>query len=113
MRSRRGYEKLPTEDKSESDNDEKVKVKSKKRKLFEKVQTHFLPEQFEGRDRGVPWKSIAYATFLFVVGTILLLCGCLIHTGHVDHQVIGINTIPYLTLSQMGGDFEIFFHRWR
>ena len=87
MRSRRGYEKLPTEEKSESDNDDEVKVINRRKKLFEKVQTNFLPEQFKGIERPVPWKSIAYAAFLFLAGTILLLCGCLIHTGHVDNQV--------------------------
>ena len=47
----------------------------------------FLPEQFEIRKKTVPWKAIGYAIGLFVIGTALLIAGCLIHTGHVDNEV--------------------------
>ena len=47
----------------------------------------FLPEQFQVKCRPVPWKAIGYAIGLFVLGTALLIAGCLIHTGHVDNEV--------------------------
>ena len=88
MRNRKGYERLPTEEKSDSDSEKTV---PKKKKFLKRI-PDWLPEQFKGKEVPIPWKSMAYATFLFVVGTILLLIGCLIHTGHVEehvgHQVI-------------------------
>ena len=86
MRQRK-YDRIPGEDHSETD-DETVQVHkpTTKKKLVNPV-THFLPEQFYLKKRPVPWKAIAYAIILFVLGTILLLCGCLIHVGHIDHNV--------------------------
>ena len=96
MRSRSGYQKLPQEDRNDSESDNEVKV-SRKKKIRERVQ-NFIPEQFRKLERPIPWKSICYATFLFVVGTILLLIGCLIHTGHVEqhfgHEVIILHLLP-------------------
>ena len=86
MRNRKGYERIPV-DENEIGEEADDKTKSPKKSLFDRV-PHFLPEQFNRQIvRPIPWKSIAYATFLFIFGTALLLCGCLIHTGHVDHQV--------------------------
>ena len=77
MRRHRGnYEKLPSDD---------VPIIQEKRK---EKHSNFLPEQFKCRERPIPWKSIAYAAVLFIAGTILLLMGALIHTGHIDNQVI-------------------------
>ena len=88
MRNRKGYERLPSEEKSALDSETIV---PKKKKFLQRI-PDWLPEQFKGQEIPIPWKSIGYATFLFVVGTILLLIGCLIHTGHVEehvgHQVI-------------------------
>ena len=75
MRHRGNYEKLPSDDEFQED-------KSRKKKTT----TNFLPEQFTKRERPIPWKSIAYAAILFIVGTALLLMGCLIRTGHIDNQ---------------------------
>jgi len=58
----------------------------KKKKFLQRI-PDWLPEQFKGQEIPIPWKSIGYATFLFVFGTILLLIGCLIHTGHVEEHV--------------------------
>ncbi|XP_047990425.1 transmembrane protein 230 isoform X2 [Leguminivora glycinivorella] len=44
----------------------------------------FSDAQFEIPPPKVPWKAITLATFLFVVGSILLLVGSLIVTGHID-----------------------------
>lgn len=68
MRKRTGYEKVPTEEILEHE--------------------AFSPKQFEKScTSSIPWKAIAYAAFLFIVGTVLLLCGLFIHTGHVDNEV--------------------------
>ena len=83
MRQRNRYDPLPSEDQ------DLVKVHQPstiKKKLLNPV-THFLPEQFNLKERPIPWKAIGYATILFILGTILLLCGCLIHVGHIDNQV--------------------------
>ena len=73
MRQRNKYQKLPTEDSIEDIPKQKFK--------------DFVPEQFRIPQRPIPWTAICYATLLFVLGTILLLCGCLIHVGHVDNEV--------------------------
>ena len=46
--------------------------------------------------RDVPWKSIMYAVALFVMGTILLVCGCLIHVGKVDNDRYGDRLWPLI-----------------
>jgi hypothetical protein len=46
--------------------------------------------------RGTPWKSIFLAIALFVVGIILLLCGSLIHVGHVDNDKYGDRLWPLI-----------------
>lgn len=56
----------------------------------------FLPEQFEIRKKTVPWKAIGYAIGLFVIGTALLIAGCLIHTGHVDNEKYGDRLWPLI-----------------
>ena len=76
MRQRNKYQKLPTEDYVED-------IPKGKKKFSD-----FVPEQFYRPERPIPWTAICYATLLFVIGTILLLCGCLIHVGHVDNEVI-------------------------
>jgi len=83
MRNRKGYERLPTDEKSASESEKSV---PKKKKFLQRI-PDWLPEQFKGQEIPIPWKSIGYATFLFVFGTILLLIGCLIHTGHVEEHV--------------------------
>ena len=50
--------------------------------------------QFLRPKRKVPWKSIAFAVGLFVMGTVLLVCGCLIHIGHVDSDKYGDRLWP-------------------
>jgi hypothetical protein len=52
--------------------------------------------QFLLPQRKVPWKSIAYAVGLFVMGTILLICGCLIRIGHVDNERYGDRLWPLI-----------------
>ena len=60
----------------------------RKKERFNRKRDDFLPEQFELKKRPVPWKAIGYAVLLFVIGTALLIAGCLIHTGHVDNEVL-------------------------
>ena len=75
MRQRK-YQRLP--------DDDSVQEIPKRKKKF----ADFVPEQFCIPQRPIPWTAICYATILFVIGTVLLLCGCLIHVGHVDNEVI-------------------------
>jgi len=56
----------------------------------------FLPEQFQVKCRPVPWKAIWYAIGLFVLGTAMLIAGCLIHTGHVDNEKYGDRLWPLI-----------------
>ncbi|CAF4950944.1 unnamed protein product [Pieris macdunnoughi] len=44
----------------------------------------FCDSQFEVPPQKIPWKAIALAAFLFIVGTVLLTVGLLIVTGHID-----------------------------
>ena len=44
----------------------------------------FLAQQFEKPATKVPWKGVIYALILFLLGSGLLLAGCLIVTGHID-----------------------------
>merc|ERR1711916_248982 len=43
----------------------------------------YIPEQFRELPERTPWRAIALAIFLFVVGSILLILGCLFFTGHI------------------------------
>ena len=55
-----------------------------------KNKSDFLPGQFQCfDDKRVPWKAILLAGLLFVMGSVLLAAGCLIHTGHVDNDTVG------------------------
>ena len=50
----------------------------------------FTPAQFKSREEEtVPWKAVGLAAVLFVLGSLLLTAGCLIHTGHVDNEIYG------------------------
>ena len=86
MRSRRGYEKVPSDEKEAEDLFER-RAKKKSGLFKSSSKQAFIPEQFKIAERPIPLKSIAFAAFLFILGTILLLCGTLIHTGHLDNQV--------------------------
>jgi len=61
----------------------------------------FLPEQFELKKRPIPWKAIGYAIILFVVGTILLVTGSLIHIGHVDNEKYGDRLWPLIIFGSL------------
>jgi hypothetical protein len=52
--------------------------------------------KFQRPNKKVPWKSISYAVGLFVMGTVLLLCGCLIHIGKVDNDKYGDRLWPLI-----------------
>jgi len=43
----------------------------------------FLASQFDKPPTKVPWKAVVYALVLFIMGTALLVAGCLIVTGHI------------------------------
>lgn len=71
----------------------------------------FLPEQFEMKKRPVPWKAIGYAVGLFVIGTALLIAGCLIHVGHVDNEKYGDRLWPLIifgSLMFIPGSYHVF-----
>ena len=61
-----------------------------------KVYKNCYYPQFMLPKRDVPWKSIMYAVALFVMGTILLVCGCLIHVGKVDNDRYGDRLWPLI-----------------
>ena len=44
----------------------------------------FLAQQFVTPPQKIPWKAIIYALVLFLVGSTLLIVGCLIVTEHLD-----------------------------
>ncbi|CAG9134535.1 hypothetical protein JYU34_017221 [Plutella xylostella] len=44
----------------------------------------FLDAQFECPPPKIPWKAISLASFLFIVGTVLLIVGSLIVSGYID-----------------------------
>jgi hypothetical protein len=46
-----------------------------------------VPMQFEVPEPEVPVKTIAYAVVLFVIGTLLLVFGCLLFTGVIESDV--------------------------
>ena len=103
MRQRK-YERIPSEDQSDIPSVHKSTKRSKK---FE----NFLPEQFKLRERPIPWKAIGYAAILFVLGTVLLLCGCLIHVGHIDNQRYGDRLWPLIIFGSLlfiPGSYHVF-----
>ena len=103
MRQRK-YERIPSEDQSDIPDVHKTTKRSKK---FE----NFLPEQFKLRERPIPWKAIGYAAILFVLGTVLLLCGCLIHVGHIDNQRYGDRLWPLIIFGSLlfiPGSYHVF-----
>lgn len=46
----------------------------------------FVDAQFKAPSVRVPWKSVILAVALFVMGTLLLVLGSLLVTGHIDEQ---------------------------
>ena len=111
MRQRK-YETLPSSDDNSGLEEIPVKVHkpSKRKKLLNPV-THFLPEQFNLKERPIPWKAIGYAAILFILGTILLLCGCLIHIDHIDNNVWHFYFILLSTMNSYY--FPPFLEIWR
>lgn len=82
------YEKVSQNSDDEEEENVQVTIQNgEPSKKFKKT-LNFLPEQFKFQiERPVPWKAIIYAAILFVLGLILLLCGCLIHIDRVDNTV--------------------------
>lgn len=46
--------------------------------------SEILSSQFEKPPVKIPWKAIIYACVLLIGGSVLLVIGCLIVTGHID-----------------------------
>ncbi|KRT78276.1 hypothetical protein AMK59_6805, partial [Oryctes borbonicus] len=44
----------------------------------------FIDAQFIHPPQKIPWQSICLATFLLIIGSILLVMGTMIVTGHID-----------------------------
>jgi len=98
MRQRK-YQRLP--------DDDSVQEIPKRKKKF----ADFVPEQFCIPQRPIPWTAICYATILFVIGTVLLLCGCLIHVGHVDNEKYGDRLWPLIIIGALmfiPGSYHVF-----
>ncbi|CAG9787889.1 unnamed protein product [Diatraea saccharalis] len=53
-------------------------------RLLSNDDSGFSDTQFELPPQKIPWKAISLAAFLFIVGTVLLITGSLIVTGHID-----------------------------
>lgn len=69
--------------------------------------SYFLYFQFIRPPPKIPWKAILLATFLFSVGTILLVVGSLLFTGYVDVKV----HIMILKTSINSSQFLFQYHR--
>ncbi|XP_013779775.1 transmembrane protein 230-like isoform X1 [Limulus polyphemus] len=44
----------------------------------------FIDLQFEKPNVKIPWKAILLAVFLFIMGSILIIIGSLLLTGHIE-----------------------------
>eukprot|EP00039_Didymoeca_costata_P007484 m.100438 g.100438 ORF g.100438 m.100438 type:complete len:110 (+) comp13707_c1_seq1:121-450(+) len=63
-----------------------MKRASKVRYRKVKDDNDWIPQQFEKAPVKVPYKAIAYAIVLFVVGTLLLCFGSFLYTGYKMKQ---------------------------
>jgi len=87
------YSRLPTNDVESSEDEQRLSRDAG----FSKRQ-YKKDDEWNLQKNKIPWKEIAFAAFLFVVGTILLFAGCLIHTGHVDNEQFGDRLWPLIIL---------------
>jgi hypothetical protein len=72
----------------------------------------FVAAQFVRHPPKVPWKAICYAVVLFLVGSILLICGCLLVTGHIDSVKYGDRFWPLIFLGSLmfiPGSYHTYF----
>ena len=84
------YRKLKTEDVIDGRDEEEVSDASEG--------SDFVSKQFERRQTRVPWRAILYAAVLLVGGSVLLVLGSLIVTGHLDPEVHGERFWPLILL---------------
>lgn len=56
---------------------------------LDQADTGFLDTQFQSHSTGqrIPWKAILLATLLFFGGTLMLIIGSLIVSGHINTKV--------------------------
>ena len=59
----------------------------KKYKRLNESRDQFTDLQFKAREPKVPIKAILIAFFMFISGSIMIIIGALLYTGHIDAQV--------------------------
>ena len=97
------YRKLRTEDEVDCRDPEEAS---------ESESEDFVSKQFEKRSARVPWRAIIYAAVLLVGGTVLLVLGSLIVTGHLDPEVHGERFWPLILLGGLlfiPGSYHTYF----
>ncbi|XP_002158372.3 transmembrane protein 230 isoform X1 [Hydra vulgaris] len=77
----------------------------------------FVDSQFQSLPTTFPTKAVALAIFLFILGTILLVIGCMLLTGYID-VMYADRTWPVVTLGVLlfiPGFYHvrIAFYAWR
>ncbi|KAA0202443.1 hypothetical protein HAZT_HAZT006296 [Hyalella azteca] len=60
----------------------------------------FIDAQFKAPETRIPWKSVWFAIVLLVIGTVLLVVGSLLVTGHI-HEQYSDRTWPLLILGAL------------
>lgn len=59
-----------------------------KYKRFDASKDQFTSMQFKTREPKVPVKAILIAFFMFISGSVMIIIGALLYTGHINAEVI-------------------------
>ncbi|KAI8988425.1 hypothetical protein BDF20DRAFT_855630 [Mycotypha africana] len=79
-----------------------MKPKNKGRRFTELTEDRgFTSAQFETPETPIPWKAIALAIGLFIVGGILLAVGILIKLGYLASEDLVARGTPFIVLGSI------------